>query len=144
LLPPTSQPSGSGVGRVPRRRHARFLYGILGAGDSTLVPFVQPGAVVEINTEVRTVEQGRVFNSIFERPVYFLRSHDGYHCGWCELDATGNWLTLVPSAVAAAPHRKWRYRQEVEVIGLVNRVLTRLGFPANPAPSVSRLPRIQF
>ncbi len=36
---------------------------------------------------------------------------------------------LVPSAMSIVPHRKWRYREEVEVVGIVNRVLTRLGFP---------------
>jgi hypothetical protein len=66
---------------------------------------------------------------MFERPIYFLRSHDGYHCGWCELDVEQGWLTLVPSAMTVVSHRKWRYRQEVEVVGMVNRVLTRLGFP---------------
>jgi hypothetical protein len=100
-----------------------------GVGDNTLVPFVQPRAIVEINSAVRTIKPGKVFHSIFERPIYFLRSHDGYHCGWCELDAEEEWLTLVPSAMTMVAHRRWRYLQEVEVVGLVNRVLTRLGFP---------------
>ncbi|HMF64998.1 MAG TPA: hypothetical protein VK608_12990, partial [Edaphobacter sp.] len=103
-----------------------------------------PGAVVEINTAVRTIEPGRVFHSIFERPIYFLRSHDGYHCGWCELDAEGEWLTLVPSAMTAVPHRRWRYRQEVEVVGLVNRVLTRLGFPESLRKSASPRTDVQL
>jgi transcriptional regulator with XRE-family HTH domain len=132
LLPPLSRMAGDGR-RVVRRhsRGAELLYGILGAGDNTLVPFVQPRAIVEINTAVRTIEPEKVFHSIFERPIYFLRSHDGYHCGWCGLDAEEQWLTLVPSAVTMVSQRRWRYRREVEVIGLVNRVLTRVGFPEN-------------
>jgi transcriptional regulator with XRE-family HTH domain len=130
LLPPPPPRDGDGDRTVRRHsREAEPLYGILGAGDNTLVPFVQPRAIVEINAAVRTIEPGRVFRSIFERPIYFLRSHDGYHCGWCELDAEEGWLTLVPSAMTMVSHRRWRYRQEVEVVGLVNRVLTRLGFP---------------
>jgi transcriptional regulator with XRE-family HTH domain len=130
LLPPLSQMDGTGYRTV--RRHspeAKPLYGILGAGDNTLVPFVQPRSIVEINAAVRTIEAGKIFHSIFERPIYFLRSHDSYHCGWCELDAENGWLTLVPSALTMVSYRRWRYRQEVEVVGLVNRVLTRLGFP---------------
>jgi len=112
-----------------RSRGAEPLYAILGTNDMTLMPFVQPGAVVEINPSIRTIDPKRMLQSIFERPIYFLRTHDGYHCGWCELDTEKNWLTLVPSAMTLVSHRRWRYRQEVEVVGLVNRVLTRLGFP---------------
>jgi hypothetical protein len=104
LLPPLSQMDGTSRRAVRRHsREAEPLYGILGAR--------------------------KIFHSIFERPIYFLRSHDGYHCGWCELDAENGWLTLVPSALTMVSHRRWRYRQAMEVVGLVNRVLTRLGFP---------------
>ena len=131
LLPPSLSSTDSNYSRTPRKRSrgAELLYGILGANDMTLMPFVHPGAVVEINPSIRTIDPKRMLQSIFERPIYFLRTHDGYHCGWCELDTEKNWLTLVPSAMTLVSHRRWRYRQEVEVVGLVNRVLTRLGFP---------------
>ena len=130
LLPPrpATDPNYSRLARK-RSRGAEPLYGILGANDMTLMPFVQPGAVVEINPSIRTIDPKKILLSIFERPLYFLRTHDGYYCGWCELDAEKNWLTLVPSAMTVVSHRRWRYRQEVEVVGVVNRVLTRLGFP---------------
>jgi hypothetical protein len=32
----------------------------------------------------------------------------------------------LPSAMTVVSHRRWRYRQ---VVGVVNRALTRLGFP---------------
>lgn len=134
LLPPLSKLSGNGRPTASRRPHRQEpLYGILGANDTTLVPFVHPGAVVEIDASIRTVSATRIFHSIFERPIYFLRTHDGYYCGWCELDAEETWLALVPSAMTAAPQRRWRYRQEVEVIGVVKRILTRLGFPEDAA-----------
>lgn len=130
LLPslPANDPNNSRLARK-RSRGAYPLYGILGANDMTLMPFVQPGAVVEINPSIRTIDTKRLLLSIFERPLYFLRTHDGYYCGWCELDVEKNWLTLVPSALTVVSHRRWRYKQEVEVVGVVNRVLTRLGFP---------------
>jgi transcriptional regulator with XRE-family HTH domain len=130
LLPPVSATDSSCSRTVRKRpRGAEPLYGILGANDTTLMPFVQPGAVVEINPSIRTIDPKRILHSIFERPIYFLRTHDAYYCGWCEVDAEKNWLTLVPSAMTVVSHRRWRYRQEVEVVGMLNRVLTRLGFP---------------
>jgi transcriptional regulator with XRE-family HTH domain len=130
LLPPPLSSTDPNYSRTARKgfRGAEPLYGILGTNDTTLMPFVQPGSVVEINPSIRTIDPKKILHSIFERPIYFLRTHDRYYCSWCELDAEKNWLTLVPSAMAATPHRRWRYRQEVEVVGMVNRVLTRLGF----------------
>lgn len=133
LLPPLWQAGGNDRWPVRKRtRGTRRLYGVLGASDNTLVPFVQPGAIVEINASSRIIDPRKVFHSIFERPIYFLHSHDGYHCGWCELDAEAEWLTLVPSAMTVVSHQRWRYRKDVEVVGLVNRVLTRWGFPELP------------
>jgi len=110
-----------------RSRPAR-LYGVLGAKDLTLLGLVQPGAILEIDHSVRTIDTAKVYRSVSERPIYFLRSHDGYHCGWCELDFEHQWLTLVSSALTKIPQRRWRYRNEIEIIGLVTRVLTRLWF----------------
>jgi transcriptional regulator with XRE-family HTH domain len=129
LLPPARMDGNSPRTARKHSRDSEPLYGVLGAGDSTLIPLMRPGAIVEINSSIRTVNPRRFFCSVFERPIYFLRSHDGYHCGWCELDSDREWLTLVPSAMTVVPQRRWRYRQEVEVVGQVDRVLTRLGFP---------------
>jgi len=126
LLP--SIPSTDSETKAPRRARPARLYGVLGANDLTLLGLVQPGAILEIDHSVRAIDAATIYQSISERPIYFLRSHDGYHCGWCELDSERTWLTLVPSALTKTPHRKWRYRDEVEVVGLVTRVLTRLRF----------------
>jgi len=127
LLP--SLPTRDGV-QLPTRRRSRAarLYGVLGANDLTLLGLVQPGAVVEIDPAIRAIDATKVYHSVLERPIYFLRSHDGYHCGWCELGPERRWLTLVPSALTKVPQRRWRYRDEIEVVGLVTRVLTRLRF----------------
>lgn len=135
LLPLVSERSGRAARRASR--DAALLYGVVGARDNTLVPFVHPGAIVEINPAIRRIEASRIFHSIFERPIYFLRSRDGYHFGWCDVDAEHEWLTLVPSAMAVASHRRWRYRREVEVVGRVHRILTRVGSPAGPGRNSS-------
>lgn len=127
LLPSLPMPHGTEPSVRLRPRPAR-LYGVLGAKDLTLLGLVQPGAVLEIDHSVRTIDTTKVYSSISERPIYFLRSHDSYHCGWCELDSNQQWLTLVSSALTKIPQRRWRYRDEVEVVGLVTRVLTRLRF----------------
>jgi transcriptional regulator with XRE-family HTH domain len=136
LLPRVSERTGDRA-RAPRgpSQSKAPVYGVVGARDTTLVPFVHPGAIVEINTTIRRIETSKFFHSVFERPIYFLRSHDGYHFGWCELDADQEWLTLVPSAMTMASYRRWRYRREVELVGQVQRVLTRLGFPVTPPHS---------
>lgn len=121
-------PMTSGESSARRRSRTARLYGILGANDLTLLGLVQPGAVLEIDRSIRTIDAAKIYRSVSERPIYFLRSRDGYRCGWCELDSAGRWLTLVPSALAKVPQRRWRYRDEVEVVGLVTRVLTRLRF----------------
>jgi transcriptional regulator with XRE-family HTH domain len=128
LLP--SLPSAeSAVARTGHMRpRAARLYAVLGANDLTLLGLVQPGAVLEIDHSARTIDITRVYHSVSERPIYFLRTHDGYHCGWCQLDSEHEWLTLVPSTLTKASQRRWRYRHEVEVVGLVTRVLTRLWF----------------
>jgi transcriptional regulator with XRE-family HTH domain len=104
------------------------IYGVLGARDFTLLGFVQPGAVLEIDHRSRKIDGRSIYPSMWDRPIYFLRTHDGYHCGWCDLDTETHSLTLVPSVLAKVPARQWRYPDEVEVVGVVTRVLTRLSF----------------
>jgi transcriptional regulator with XRE-family HTH domain len=114
--------------RSKARLRPERIYGVLGASDLTLLGLVQPGAVVEIDHRARKIDARKIYPSIWDRPIYFLRTHDGYHCGWCDLDTEEHSLTLVPSVLAKVPTRKWRYPDEVEVVGVVTRVLTRLSF----------------
>ena len=62
----------------------------------------------------------------FDRPVYFLLTHTGYICGWCDLDKDAEWLTLVPHSLSYASAFRWKYRKDVEVIGRIAAVLQRL------------------
>jgi hypothetical protein len=122
-FPPTQDDRSAKARPGPER-----IYGVLGANDLTLLGLVQPGAVLEIDHRSRRVDTRKIYPSIWDRPIYFLRTHDGYHGGWCGLDAEERWLTLVPSILAKTPPRKWRHPAEVEVVGVVTRVLTRLSF----------------
>jgi hypothetical protein len=46
-------------------------------------------------------------------------TREGYVCGWCELDRDSEWLTLIPHPLSPAHSRSWKYRKEIEIIGLV-------------------------
>ena len=118
-----------------KRRRADRLYGVLGANDLTLLGVVHPGAVLEIDRTVRTIDTSKVYHSVTERPVYFLRSREGFYCGWCQLDQQREYLTLVPTGLAKIAPRSWRYRDDIEVVGLVTRVLTRLRLAKDVEPN---------
>ena len=106
LLPSTPIPEDV---QPPVRRRSRTarLYGVLGANDLTLLGLVQPGAVLEIDHSVRMIDTTKIYRSVSERPIY---------------------------ALTKVPQRRWRYRDEIEVVGLVTRVLTKVRFSKGPKP----------
>jgi hypothetical protein len=54
-------------------------------------------------------------------------TREGYVCGWCELDASSEWLTLIPHPLSPASSRRWKYRTEIENLGRVTAVAIRSG-----------------
>jgi transcriptional regulator with XRE-family HTH domain len=112
---------------------SQFRRGIIGRSDKTLDPMIRPGAIVLINTLRRSIAHRRDWTNEFDRPIYFLLTHAGYFCGWCELDKNAEWLTLVPHTLSYAIGQRWRYRKEVEVIGRVAAVLMCLEEPSSAA-----------
>lgn len=115
LLPPMIGPSPS-----PLRR------AILGRRDRTLDPMIRAGSVLQVHTQKRVIASRRDWTHEFDRPIYLLLTHDGYSCGWCELDKESTWLTLIPHPLSHASSQRWRYRKEVEVIGQVVAVYMRV------------------
>ncbi len=111
------------------RLPSHYRRGIIGRWDKTLDPMIRPGSIVLINTQRRAIAHRREWTNEFDRPIYFLFTHAGYICGWCELDKNAEWLTLVPHSLSYAAAQRWRYRKEVEVIGRVGVVLLRLEEP---------------
>jgi transcriptional regulator with XRE-family HTH domain len=113
-------PLGRGVLQTPFRR------GIIGKRDRTLEPMIPPGSIVHIDTQKRAISMRKDWTHEFQRPVYFLMTRDGYVCGWCELDKSSEWLTLVPHPLSPASSRRWRYRTEIENLGRVVAMAIRL------------------
>ena len=116
LLPTRDRPSGTPYRRV-----------IIGKRDLTLDPMIPAGSIVLIDTSKREISQQKDWTHEFQRPIYFLKTKDGYVCGWCELDKDSQWLTLIPHPLSPAPSRRWKYRTEVESVGRVMSVAIRLG-----------------
>jgi transcriptional regulator with XRE-family HTH domain len=110
----------NGQSRTPYRR------GIIGRLDLTLGPMVPPGSIVQIDTRNRAISSRKNWTHEFQRPVYFLRTPEGYVCGWCELDGNSGWLTLIPHPLSPALSRRWKYRTEMENLGRVISVVIRL------------------
>jgi transcriptional regulator with XRE-family HTH domain len=116
LLPTETAPS-----RTP------YLRGIIGKLDLTLDPMIRAGSIVLIDTRKRDIAPKRSWTHEFHRPIYFLKTKDGYFCGWCELDEDSQWLTLIPHPLSSALSWRWKYRTEVENLGRVVAVTIGLG-----------------
>ena len=98
---------------------APYRRGIIGKRDLTLDPMVPAGSIVQIDTQKRAISARKDWTHEFQRPIYFLMTRDGYVCGWCELDKSSDWLTLIPHPLSPASSRRWKFRKEIETIGRV-------------------------
>jgi hypothetical protein len=84
LLPTENAPS-----RTP------YLRGIIGKLDPTLDPMIPTGSIVQIDIGKPEISPTKDWTHEFERPIYFLKTKDGYVCGWCELDEDSQSLILI-------------------------------------------------
>jgi len=105
-------------------------YGFIGLRDLTLQPLLRPGSFVQIDPQERKIRAAR-WHTEFDRPIYFLELHDGYACGWCELQ--GNQLTLVPHPLSPCTVRRFDHPRDVEVVGRVVGIAMRLAASMSPA-----------
>ena len=106
-----------------------YRRGIIGKRDRTMEPMILAGSIVLIDTQKRAIAKRKDWTNEFDRPIYFLLTRTSYLCGFCELDKQAEYLKLVPHAlstqIADEDERRWKYRQQVEVIGTVAAVFTR-------------------
>lgn len=106
---------------------APYRRGVIGKRDLTLDPMVPAGSIVQIDTRQRAISSRKDWTHEFRRPIYFLMTREAYVCGWCELDKSSDWLTLIPHPLSPASSRRWKYRTEIENLGRVIVVAIRLG-----------------
>jgi hypothetical protein len=103
-----------------------YLRGIVGSKDRTSEPMVPAGSTVHIDTRDRAISLEKRWANEYRRPIYFMKTPDGYVCGWCELSKDMEWLTVVSHPLSSASSRRWRYREEINSIGRVIAVAIRL------------------
>jgi hypothetical protein len=87
---------------------------------------IRPCTIIYIDTQKRSISLRKDWKHESQRPIYFLMTREGYVCGWCELDKTSEWLTLVPHPLSPVSSRRWKYRTEIESLGRVVVVAIRL------------------
>jgi transcriptional regulator with XRE-family HTH domain len=104
---------------------SHYRRGVIGRQDRTLEPMIRAGSIILIDTQKRAIASRRDWTHEFDRPIYFLLTRTGYVCGFCDLDRDAEWLTLVPHALSYETNKRWRYRKEIEVIGMVAAILMR-------------------
>lgn len=99
------------------------VFGYIGLEDYTLYPWVRPGSLVQIDSRQKAIKTG-VWQSEFERPIYFVELRDSCVCSWCDLD--GNQLFLIPGPQSGQQIRRVRYPTDAEIVGRVTAIVMPL------------------
>ncbi|MCI0620230.1 MAG: hypothetical protein L0387_00895 [Acidobacteria bacterium] len=109
---------------LARLANGNYVYGYLGTEDFTMYPILLPGSFLQIDESKKVVVSG-MWRSEYERPIYFVQTHEDYICSWCSL--RGDQLTLQPHPLSPVSSRILSLRREAEVVGQVVGVAMRLG-----------------
>lgn len=109
---------------LQKLRNGEYTYGYIGSEDYTLYPLILPGSFVQIDQRLTEIETGP-WASDFERPIYFLETHDGYLCAWCAVLSSRE-IQVQPHALSGLAARNYRLPNEIEVVGQVVGIATRL------------------
>jgi transcriptional regulator with XRE-family HTH domain len=112
------------IGALRSLSQGEFTYGYVGTEDYTLYPLVVPGSFLQIDPRLTEIETGP-WTSDFERPIYFLETRDSYMCGWCALLSSKE-IQVQPHALSGLPARNFKRPAEIEVVGRVVGLATRL------------------
>jgi transcriptional regulator with XRE-family HTH domain len=102
-------------------------YGFIGGDEWFMWPLLQPGSLVLVDESRRKIATGG-WNSEYDRPVYFLEHREGWLCCWCA--QSGSNLFALPHPASGCEPLLFAFPSEVEVIGQVVGVATRLDAPA--------------
>ena len=100
-----------------------YTYGYVGSEDLTMYPILPPGSFIQVDESRKKVVEGG-WRSEYERPIYFVETHEGYTCCWCTLGPQN--IILQSHPLSPVPPRVYRTSQ-AEVIGQVVGVAMRLG-----------------
>ncbi len=101
-----------------------FTYGYIGTEDFTMYPLLLPGSFVQIDEKKAALQEGMVWRSEYERPIYFVETRNGFVCSWCS--RVGETLILQSHPLSPVPPRSVLFGQEAEILGQVVGVAMRL------------------
>lgn len=113
-------------------RHS--AYGYIGLRDYTMDPLIPPGSFVQIDNRAREVVTSS-WRTELDRPIYFVKTREGYACSWCEHKR--NQLTLVPHPLSRSSIRLLAIPSEAEIVGRVTGIAMRIVGPEKLPPSGS-------
>jgi transcriptional regulator with XRE-family HTH domain len=94
----------------------QHLYGLIGTEDLTLHPYIRPGSLVQIDSRDTKIQESG-WETVYDRPIYFLQLRKGYACGFCQLD--NGRLSIIPFDTPRRAIKTLKHPEEVEVIGRV-------------------------
>lgn len=115
-----------------RLEQQEFTYAYVGSEDYTLYPLLLPGSLLQIDTTRTQIEMGP-WKSELERPIYFLETHNEYLCGWCAMLSSRE-LQLQPHHLSGLAARVYKFPNEIEVVGQVVGIATKLRSATPNAP----------
>ena len=127
-------------GRVPllmlgALNFEKARYGMIGWDDRRMAPLLRPGAIVQIDTQRRVIENSGWTNE-FERPIYFIEMRSGYACCWCS--RSGDQLILQPHHGSPDLPEILSFRQDVDIVGQVVGVAMHLTPESTPSLTPAR------
>ncbi len=95
------------------------LYGYIGMDDTTLHPFIRPGAFVRIDPRQKKIPAVD-WHGDHDRPIFFVELRERYVCSWCEMH--DGRLILIPSHESKRRAQHVRYPAEATIVGRVTGV----------------------
>ena len=98
-------------------------YAFIGTDDWSMHPLIRPGSFVQIDEAKRQIKRDTSAHD-YERPIYFLEHRNGFRCGWCTV--ANHWLIVQSHPASQVAPALFKYPGEVDVIGQVVAVATRL------------------
>ena len=106
-----------------RMNFRKFLYAYIGEEDNYLYPYIRNGAIVKIDPE-KTEIRNSGWSTYYERPIYFLQTHQCYICSHCNLKDKE--LYVIPYPSSNKQPEKFKLNSEVIILGEVVEVLMNL------------------
>jgi hypothetical protein len=105
-------------------QQGEFTYGYVGTEDYCMYPLILPGTFVQIDQRLTEIETGP-WASEWERPVYFLETHETYICSWCAVLSSRE-IQVQPHTLSGLAARNYKLPNEIQVVGQVVGIATKL------------------